>query len=652
MLENAVLLPATLLILGAIISSIFKGKLGNYISSFFSFISSLIMCYLSLNVLFYGNVLEEKIVLIPITNKLLLPINLNVIFFKIDPLSAFFTLILGVVGLASSVYGLNYINRYLGKLNLGFYGFNYSLFICFMYLTFIVHDFFWFIVFWELMTVTSQFLISYEKEKVAARKAAYKYFCMVKAGSEAIIVSALILILLSGMQTSFTSLEAHLRSFLIENPALANAIIALLFIGFSVKASLVPFHTWLPDAHPEAPSNVSALLSGVMVKTAIYMLFRLFYFFSEPTIYWGYIVATLGTITLIVGTMYAILQSDSKRLLAYSSVGQLGYIVLALGSSMVLYSMGSKEEYAILASIAFAAALYHTFNHALFKSLLFLTAGSVVYRTGLRDLNVLGGLARFMPLTYISTLIASLSIAGVPPLNGFVSKWLIYSSTIPSFTILTIYGVLALFMSAVTAAYFIKYFTTLFAKPPTIKIKDLKEVPPFMTMSQIFLAIICIVFGIYPLIPLNLISSVSNTIFPLGNILLYLQVFPSMVLLKIGEISTYSPLVIAVALTLISAITVILLPHKPGKFSVWSCGMYFKRSLMNMPATSYFKPFEESFKEIYSTGRVLHKIFVKDFIRKYFSSVKMLAKLFENFVFMLILVALIANLLMIIYFLR
>ncbi len=630
MTDYVALVPAAILILGAIISSMFKGKLGNYISSFFSIISSIIMCYLSLNVLLFNRVFEEKLRLIPVITESVLPINLSVIYVRIDFLSAFFVLILGIVSLASSIYGISYINRYLHKQHLGFYGFNYALFLCFMYLVFVIHDVFWFIVFWELMTVTSQFLVSYEREKAIARKAAYKYFCMSKGGTEVIIVSALIiLIILSGMNTSFDAIRYYTRNLLVENPILTNALIALLFIGFSVKASLIPFHTWLPDAHPEAPSNVSALLSGVMIKTSVYMFFRIFYFFFEPTVHWGYIVATIGTITLFVGSMYAILQNDSKRLLAFSSIGQMGYIILALGASMVLCSINGKE-YAILASAAFASSLYHVMNHAMFKSLLFLTAGSVIYRTGLRNLNVLGGLARFMPLTSISALIAALSVAGVPPFNGFVSKWLLYSSTIPSFTILTIYGVIALFISAVTAAYFIKYFTTLFAKPSSIKFKGLKDVPTLMLFSQIFLALICIVLGVYPIIPLTMISPISKTIFPLGDILSYIQVFPGIALLKVGFVSVNSPLIIAVALTLLSSITVAILPPKHGKFSVWSCGVSFRKYVMNMPAASYLKPFEESFSEIFSTGKILHKIFVEDFIRNYLFSSRVLAKIAEN----------------------
>ncbi len=649
MAEYAILAPIVLFVLGAVISSVFKDKLGNYISSFFSLISSLIICYLSLSVLFYNKVLELQLRLIPEITKLPLPINLNVIYIKIDFLSAFFALILGIVGFASSIYGISYINRYLHKQHLGFYGLNYASFLCLMYLVFIIHDIFWFIVFWELMTVTSQFLVSYEKEKIVARKAAYKYFCMTKAGSEVIIVSALIiLIILSGMQTSFDTVKNYTEKLIVENTILANVLLAMLFIGFSVKASLVPFHTWLPDAHPEAPSNVSALLSGVMIKTAVYMFFRVFYFFFKPTIYWGYIVATVGTITLFVGTMYAILQTDSKRLLAFHSIGQMGYIVLALGASMVLYSMGG-ESYAILASAAFAASLYHALNHAMFKSLLFLTAGSVIYRTGSRNLNVLGGLAKFMPVTAISALIASLSISGIPPFNGFVSKWLIYSSTIPSFTPLTIYGVVALFISAVTAASFVKYFTTLFTKPSALEFKDIKEVPTVMLFSQVFLAVICTILGIYPVLPLTIISPISKLLFPLGDILSYVKILPGIALLKVGFVSINSPLIIAVSLTLISSVTAALLPHRVKKFSVWSCGVSFRKYLMNMPADSYFKPFEESFGEIYSTGKFLHKVLVEDFIRNYLFSSRVLAKITENFAAMLTLFVLIIILMLLLH---
>jgi formate hydrogenlyase subunit 3/multisubunit Na+/H+ antiporter MnhD subunit len=231
-----------------------------------------------------------------------------------------------------------------------------------------------------------------------------------------------------------------------------------------------------PDAHSIAPSPISALLSGVMLKTGIYGIMRTFFWMiphGENVHFngfiWGGIIATFGVITLFVGTVQSMKQSDSKRLLAYSSIGQLGYIIFAIGAALVLSNSGS-HYLKLLALIVIIGALYHVINHAVFKGLLFLVSGSVLYTTGTKDLNKLGGLINFMPVTAVVAGIASLSIAGVPPFSGFASKWTIISSTVlagSDVMFLVIFGIIALFTSAVTLSCYVKFFGMTFTSTGT-----------------------------------------------------------------------------------------------------------------------------------------------------------------------------------------
>jgi hydrogenase-4 component B len=230
----------------------------------------------------------------------------------------------------------------------------------------------------------------------------------------------------------------HLPALLQSQPVLTTLAFTLFLVGFGIKVGMWPFgQIWLPDAHPAAPSPVSALLSGVMIKTGVYGLFRCFLWLVPeeslsmfPAARWGFVISILGTITLLTGTAYALRQDQSKRLLAYSSIGQAGYILLALGICLSLLP-SQRPGAQSLAALALAGALFHTLNHGIFKSLLFLNAGSVLHATGTQDLNKLGGLIRFMPLTAITAFIAAAAIAGVPLTSGFASKWTIYSAAIP-----------------------------------------------------------------------------------------------------------------------------------------------------------------------------------------------------------------------------
>jgi formate hydrogenlyase subunit 3/multisubunit Na+/H+ antiporter MnhD subunit len=286
-----------------------------------------------------------------------------------------------------------------------------------------------------------------------------------------------------------------------------------MLLGFGMKAGIWPFGpVWLPDAHPAAPSPVSALLSGVMIKTGIYGLLRTF-FWLVPSgsvqgfspLVWGGILAVFGTVTLLMGTFSALKQEQTKRLLAFHSIGQVGYIVLGAGAALMLLPSGASAG--TLAVVALAGAVFHTINHALFKSLLFFNAGTMLRATHTQDLNKLGGLFTVMPVTAVTCLIASFSIAGVPMFNGFASKWTIYVSTITGggfAPLLAVCGLLGILTSALTLASFMKFFGIAFLSrrsalvvQQTAAAKAL-EAPATMQAPQVFLATACLALGLVP----------------------------------------------------------------------------------------------------------------------------------------------------------
>ncbi|MCD6523749.1 MAG: hydantoin racemase [Thermococcus sp.] len=505
---------------------------------------------------------------------------------KVTPLSAFFLLILGVLSFSASLYGVSYMDMY--KRDTRLYNVSYPLFLLFMMLTLLTQNLLWFIIFWELMTLFSQFLVAFERSERAV-KAAFKYFCMTKAGADFMLLAIVLTIIKTAGTADYSGISQVLPSYLIHHPAETYAIAIGMLVGLGVKAAVVPLHSWLPDAYMEAPSNVSTLLSGVMEKIPVYMMFVVFLRFLPLDKYLGLGIALIGTLTLFFGTMYALKQTDSKRLLAYHSIGQIGYVILALGAGLYLLSRGD----ALLGAVALAASLYHAINHATFKGLLFLTAGSVAYRTGSRDLNYLGGLAKSMPITTFTALIGALSIAGMPPLNGFVSKWMIYASTLPTPTVLSLFGAFALFISSVTTASFVKYFTTMFTRPPLERI-EVKEVPPTMWVPQAILAFVCLAFGIYPKLPLGLISKALKSA---GVSVPALKTFPGIVIPNTGNIE---PLAIFVVL-LAFGTAFLALTHSKVVLPVWTTGTR-KPLAMRLPASSYYASFEEEFEEVYSLG--------------------------------------------------
>lgn len=438
----------------------------------------------------------------------------------VDGLSAWFLILAAVIALPAMAYAVTYMRHYADESLARFYPY-FLLFLAAMYGLVTTTDMMWFFfIFWQMMTLAGFGLIRFERRVPAHRRAARKFLVMMQLACAVTMIGAELLAVSSAavgghaLKYDFHSVSATLPALLATRPQVVAVAFGLFLLGFGIKLGLWPFgQVWLPDAHPAAPSPVSAMLSGVMIKTGVYGILRYFLWLvpasamdAYPLRTWGAILAGFGTVTLVTGTVQALRQEETKRLLAFHSIGQVGYIVLGTGACLALLPVPGAFAQG-LAALALAAALFHTLNHGLFKSLLFLNAGSILYATGTQDLNRLGGLLRWMPMTAVTMLIASFSIAGVPLFNGFASKWALYVATIRGGSAagyLPLCGLLALITSLLTLASFIKFFgASLGARTSALVAQRVQaggrlEVGWAMLIPQVVLAAGCVVLGIAP----------------------------------------------------------------------------------------------------------------------------------------------------------
>lgn len=337
--------------------------------------------------------------------------------FGIDSLSAVFLVVVLGVGLANVLYGIAYLAPERAHRPVGSAQFLTGLFLVAMALVVTAQATMPFLVAWELMALTAYLLVVFEDEQPEVRRAGLVYLAATHVGTLALVA----MFALWGTWAGGFTFDALGRASL---PAGGAAVLSLALVGFGLKAGLVPVHFWLPGAHASAPSHVSGLMSGVMIKTGIYGLLRVISLVGGAPAWWGWAVLTLGILSGVLGVLWALAQHDLKRLLAYHSIENIGIILLGIGAG----ALGVAYRAPAVAVLGFAGAVLHTVNHALFKSLLFLGAGAVFRATGTRVIDRLGGLARRMPWTWIAFLVGSVAIIGLPPLNGFVSEWLVYQS--------------------------------------------------------------------------------------------------------------------------------------------------------------------------------------------------------------------------------
>ena len=419
---------------------------------------------------------------------------------RVDALSAFFLLVISGLSFAATWFAVGYTRRMTDVG--GFYP-ALLLFVCGMAGVVVIDDFFFFFVPWEFMALSSYLLVVFHRERAENLSAGFRYFFVTHAGTLALFFGVTMLVRAGGSSFGFGDMARSMPALLATQPAIAHAGLLLILLGFLVKAGCFPFGTWwLPAAHPAAPAPVSALLSGAMIKLGLYGILRVFFEILPAGTWsfgWGLVIAAFGTLSLLVGTLMALTQNDSKRLLAYSSIGQVGYMLLGFGLALGLAAVDPP-----LAAIALVGGLFHLLNHACFKGLLFLNAGAFEAATGERDLNRLGGLGRVVPVTSACALVASLSIAGLPPFNGFSSKWLLYHASVwgsqgPRVVFL-FFGIAAVIISAVTLALMFKFLgaTIWGAMSPAVKRAAPTAEMPWFGLSQLALAALCVGLGLFP----------------------------------------------------------------------------------------------------------------------------------------------------------
>jgi formate hydrogenlyase subunit 3/multisubunit Na+/H+ antiporter MnhD subunit len=450
----------------------------------------------------------------------------------VDGLSAWFLMLAATISLPAMLFSIAYMRHYPDYSVARYYPY-FLVFLAAMYGLVSTTDMMWFFfIFWQMMTLPGYALIRFESRKPGNIRAANKYLVMMQIACVATMVGAELLAVGSAevggraLKYDFDSVSASLPALMQTRGGLVATAYILFLVGFGIKLGMWPFgQVWLPDAHPAAPSPVSAMLSGVMIKTGVYGILRYFLWLvpaeaqkDYPLSVWGAVIAGFGTITLFTGTMQALKQEQTKRLLAFHSIGQSGYILLGIGTCLALMSSGDKRL-TMLAVVGLSGALFHTLNHGLFKSLLFLNSGSMLWVTDTQDLNKLGGLMRYMPLTAITALIAAFSISGVPLLNGFASKWCLYVAAVQGAgeaKYLALCAAIAIGTSALTLASFIKFFGISFLTRTSSLVKAKAqgkrslEVGWLMQAPQILLASLCVLLGVLPALGFGLIQSVLN----------------------------------------------------------------------------------------------------------------------------------------------
>jgi multicomponent Na+:H+ antiporter subunit D len=408
------------------------------------------------------------------------------IYMVMDGFSAIIICIINLIGFLSAYYSISYIKRYTGE---NYFYALFCLMIAGMNGVVLSGDLFNIFVFLEISVISSYALVAFGVEKNEL-EASFKYQVLGGLASFLILFGIGFIywktktLNIADIKEAFNS--GYNRSYFLF-------VQILILSGFGLKAAIIPFHAWLPDAHSSAPSPISAMLSGVLIKAVgIYVIIRLFFNMFTISEGMAILITTLGTLSMVIGVFLAIGQWDIKRLLAYHSISQMGYVVMSVGTGMILVSRGVKND---IAALAITGGIFHLINHAAFKSLLFLNAGSIEYRTGTRDLREMGGLAGLMPATSATSFVASLSISGIPPFNGFFSKLIIIIAAIMARFYLL--AALAVIVSIITLASFLKFQRYAFYdKREYTKEPKPKEVPFPMVFSMIVLSIVCLLLSL------------------------------------------------------------------------------------------------------------------------------------------------------------
>ncbi|HXX74570.1 MAG TPA: hydrogenase 4 subunit B [Nitrospiraceae bacterium] len=538
---------------------------------------------------------------------------------RLDPLAAVFLVTISLIGFAASIYAVGYVTEFYGRHSIAALGSLLNGFLLSMTLVVVADNGFFFIIAWELMSLISYFLVVTEHENADVRYAGFFYLVMTHVGTAFVVLTYLILFQAAG---SF-SFEAFRHPTQSLPEGMRTLVFLAALIGFGTKAGIVPLHVWLPYAHPAAPSHISALMSGVMIKTAIYGLIRVYFDFlgGQFPWWWGFVVLLVGTVSALLGVMYALMEHDLKSLLAFHSVENIGIILLGIGAGMIFQTYGLRE----FAALGLLAGLYHTVNHAVFKALLFFGAGSLLYATHSRNLEEYGGLLRRMAWTGLFFLVGAVSISALPPTNGFVSEWLVFQTLFLSFqlpalflklmlpvaaAILALTGVLAL-------ACFAKAFGMSFlALPRSYHARDAGEVPIAMRFGMGILAVVCVILGLAPMIVVPLLD---RTTAPLTGVSISdkMLALDGWALAPMNvEFSSISPPALGIMLIAGGLLALLLAFVFGGRlvrrsYKTWACGINVSPR-MEYTATGFVQPIKRVFSTIYRPTVKLETEFLEE----------------------------------------
>jgi hydrogenase-4 component B len=527
--------------------------------------------------------------------------------FRLDSLSAFFLMLIGSVAAGVSAFAAGYFRKGEGTPP-GLLALEYHIFLASMVLVVLADDAYAFMVMWESMALASFFLVTANHRIVEIQRAGYLYLLVAHIGAIGILLCFGVLQANTGDYT-FANMRAQQLS-----PFWASTAFLLALFGFGAKAGIVPLHVWLPEAHPAAPSPVSALLSGVMLKTAIYGVLRIFFdLLASPIWWWGLLLLAVGLATALFGVVFAAVQVDMKRLLAYSSIENIGLLFSGIGLTLLF----SAHDMPPMAALALTAVLYHALGHAFFKSLLFVGTGAVLHATGERNLGKLGGLIRSMPWVAWVTLIGVLASAGLPPLGGFVSEWLLLQSFLfapglPSALLdmlIPVAAALIALVAALAGYTMVKFFGVIFlGQPREEKLARAHDAGSWERLGMAWLVGGCVVLGLFPVQLIALIDPLTRTLVGAG--LAETAGDAGWLLVPVAiERASYGPVIFLLGVAgsfALAFLLVRLLYHgRLRRAAPWDCGYPWQNARMQDTAEGFGQPIRQIFEPFLRMQREL-----------------------------------------------
>ncbi len=533
---------------------------------------------------------------------------------RLDPLAGFFLMVIGAASAGVSAFAAGYFRKGEGTPP-GLLCLEYHVFLASMTLVVLADDAYAFMVMWETMALSSFFLVIANHRIPEIRQAGYLYLLIAHIGAIGILLCFGVLQANTG-DYSFANMRAqHLT------PFWGSVAFLLALFGFGAKAGILPLHIWLPEAHPAAPSPVSALMSGVMLKTAIYGLLRVtFDLLPAQLWWWGVLLLALGLASALFGVVFAAVQVDMKRLLAYSSIENIGLIFAGVGLAVLFSAYGMKP----MAALALTAALYHVASHAFFKSLLFVGTGAVLHATGQRSLGKLGGLIRYMPWVAWLTLVGTLASAGLPPLGGFVSEWLLLQSFLftpglPSSILnmlIPVVAALIAMVSALSGYTMVKFFGVIFlGQPREDKLTHAHDGGPWERSGMLWLALGCVALGLLPVQLIQLIDPVTRQLVAAG---LGETVAASGWLLVPVDLdrASYGPVIFLLGLAASWALAFALVRRfyhgRLRRAPPWDCGYPWQSARMQDTAEGFGQPIRQIFEPFFLMKRELPSPFDRE----------------------------------------